>query len=183
MKLSAAALLLPFLLAMTAMIANTAWASSSGAGATPTPSLLDQTLSILHLKHAPKPKSEGEIHDGVELRLAVSPAPIKLSENREITVTIDAYNRTKKYIHLNFPTSQRIEILVRDSSGKVVETWSEDQSFTNDPASVTINPDERIEYAETVATREMSGGEPYIIEASFPNYPDLKIQKQVIPEK
>jgi len=35
----------------------------------------------------------------------------------------------------------------------------------------------------SVATREMNAGQRYTIEASFPNYPDLKIQQQVIPRK
>ena len=101
-----------------------------------------------------------------------------------VTVTVTVANESsKKYVHLNFPTSQRIEVLVQDSTGKVVNTWSEDQSFTNDPAAVTVNPGERLEYAVSVATREMTAGQPYLIEASFPNYAELKVQQQVVPLK
>jgi hypothetical protein len=64
-----------------------------------------------------------------------------------------------------------------------VNTWSEDQSFTNDPAAVTVNPGERLEYSVSVATREMSAGQAYTVEASFPNYPEFKIQEKVTPEK
>jgi len=179
MKLRAAvALVVPFIFAFSVH------ASSSGPEATPTPTLLDQTLTILHLKHSPRPKTRAQIHHDMELNLAVDPIPVKLSENREVKVTVTLFNRSsKKYIHLNFPTSQRIEILVKDSSGKVVNTWSEDQSFTNDPAAVTVNPGERLEYAVSVATREMTAGQPYLIEASFPNYAELKVQQQVVPLK
>ena len=181
MKLRAlAALVIPFLFAVSAQ----AFSSGSGAEASPTPTLLDHTLLILHLKHAPRPKNPPQLHHGMELQLGINPTPIKLSENREVKVTVTVFNRSpKNYVHLNFPTTQRVEILVKDSSGKVVNTWSEDQSFTSDPASVTINPGERLEYTELVATREMSGGQPYTIEVSFPSYPDLKIQQQVVPEK
>jgi Intracellular proteinase inhibitor len=123
------------------------------------------------------------MHHQIELKLDVTPTPVKLSEDREVKVTITVYNQSKKSVHLDFPTSQRIEILVRDASGKVVNTWSEDQSFTDDSAAVTVNPGERLEYAASVATREMTGGQPYTIEASFPSDAELKIQQQVIPQK
>jgi hypothetical protein len=179
MKLRAvASLILPFVFAFSVH------ASSTDAEPTPTPSLLDETLHVLHLKHAPKAKTQHQIHHEMELTLGIDPSPFKLAENRTVKVTVTLFNRSaKKYVHLNFPTSQRIEVLVRDSSGKVVNTWSEDQSFTNDPASVTVNPGERLEYTVSVATREMTAGQPYTIEASFPNYGELKAQQQAVPEK
>jgi hypothetical protein len=177
MKLrAAAALLLPLAFAFSTH-------ASPDAGPTPTPGFFDKTLEILHLKHDTKSKNAPQTHRGVEVKLAINPTPIKLSENREVQVTVSLFNWSKKYVDLDFPTSQRIEILVRDSSGKVVNTWSEDQSFTNDPASITVNPGERLEYTASVATREMSAGEPYLIEASFPSYPNLKVQQQVVPQK
>jgi hypothetical protein len=180
MKLTAvAALVLPLVLVFSAR------ASSSDADSTPKPTLMGETLQFLHLKHSPKPAGgpAEELHHGLQVQLDVSPQPISLSNNREIQATVSVYNRTKKYVDLNFPTSQRIEILVIDSAGKVVNTWSEDQSFTNDPASITVNPQERLQYVATVATREMSAGQPYTIQASFPSYPDLKVEKKVIPQK
>jgi len=172
----AAALIVPVVMTFSAR-------ASEDADASPTPSLMTRTLEILHLKHGAKPKNAPEVHHGVEVKLAVDPLPVKLSDTREIKVTVSLFNWTRKYVHYDFPTSQRIEILVKDSSGKVVNTWSEDQSFTNDPATVTVNPGERLEYSAFVATREMSAGQPYMIEVSFPSYPDLKAQEQVTPVK
>jgi hypothetical protein len=179
MKLSAAAVLV-----LALMFASPAWANN-GADATPTPTLLGETLQFLHLKHAPKAAGSAPVvlHHGLQLQLDISPLPISLSNDREIQATVSVYNRSKKYVDLNFPTSQRIEILVIDATGKVVNTWSEDQSFTNDPASVTVNPQERLQYNATVATREMSAGQAYTIQASFPSYPDLKIEQTVVPAK
>jgi len=210
MKLRAAALLLPLVIAFSAQ-------APADQEAGPTPSLMDKTLELLHLKHAPQPAAtpvqtqqeaaptpnlvdktleilhlEQAPHPAagpllmnhqIEMKLALAPAPVKLSENRQVTVIVSLFNRSKKFVHLNFPTSQRIEILVRDASGKVVNTWSEDQSFTNDPAAVTVNPGERLEYTASVATREMTAGQPYVIEASFPSYGELKIQQRLVPEK
>lgn len=169
------------------LLAATPLHASQDAAATPTPGILgrmtDRTLEVLHLKHAPKQTNAPQMHHQLELRIDVAPAPVKLSDTREMKVTVSVFNRGKKFVHLDFPTSQRIEVLVRDPSGKAVTTWSEDQSFTNDPATVTVNPGERLEYAVTVATREMNAGQPYTVEASFPAYPELTIRQQVIPQK
>lgn len=156
--------------------------ASSGADATPTPGIMTKTLEFLHLKHGPRTVNPANVHGNIELTLAIDPADIQLSTTRQVQVSISVYNRSKKnFVQLEFPTSQRFEILVLDSAGKVVNTWSEDQSFTNDPATVTVNPGERLEYTASVATREMSAGQPYIIQVSFPNYPDLKIEQRVVP--
>jgi hypothetical protein len=177
MKLRAATLLLPIAFAFSAHAA-------SDAGATPAPSLMDKTLSILHLKHSPKPKTSSNIHHNIELKLDITPMDINLSETRQLGLTVSLINRSaKEFVHLNFPTTQRIEVLVRNSSGKVINTWSEDQSFTNDPATITVNPGERLEYNASVATREMSAGQSYAVEVSFPSYPDLKIAQPVTPRK
>lgn len=175
MKLRGAVLLIPLLFAFSAL--------GSDAEPSSTPTLMDKTLVLLHLKHRPRPHGQGQLHDGMELQMNITPDPINLNADREVKATVDIYNRTKKFINLDFPTSQRIEVLVKDATGKVITTWSEDQSFTSDPATVTVNPGERLEYSALVATREMSDGHPYIIEASFPSYPDLKVQKQVVPGK
>ena len=180
MKLRAVTLLLPLLFAFSAGLR-----ADQDAG--PTPGIvdrtLDSTLQILHLRHSSQPKGPPLVDHQVELKLELSPNPIKLSQDRELKVTVSVYNRSKKFVDLDFPTSQRIEVLVRDSSGKVVNTWSEDQSFTNDPASITVNPGERLEYSVSVATREMTAGQQYIIEVSFPSHAEFKVQQQVTPEK
>jgi hypothetical protein len=148
-------------------------------------SLVFPFSEFLHLKHSPKAAGGAApvLHHGIQVQLDISPQPISLSNDHEVQATVSLYNRTKKSVDLNFPTSQRIEILVIDSTGKVVNTWSEDQSFTNDPSSITVNPQERLQYNASVATREMSAGQLYTIQASFPSYPDLKFEQKVIPAK
>jgi hypothetical protein len=172
----------PFLL--SAALAFSAHASPDAA-ATPTPGLMTKTLQFLHLKHGPRPAkaaNPANIHGDIELKIALDPADVQLSNTRQVQVTVGLYNRSKKdFVHLDFPTSQRVEILTLDSTGKVINTWSEDQSFTNDPATITVNPGERVEYNASVPTRQMSAGQPYIIQVSFPNYPDLKIEQRIVP--
>lgn len=176
MKLSAVA---PVVLSLA--IAFSACASSDP-DATPAPGMVTKTLEFLHLKHGPRQPKPANVHGDIQLILTLDPADIQLSTTRQLQATISVYNRSKKnFVQLDFPTSQRFEILVLDPAGKVVNTWSEDQSFTNDPATLTVNPGERLEYTASVATREMSAGKPYIIQVSFPNYPDLKIEQRVVP--
>jgi hypothetical protein len=178
-KLSAiAALVLPLACPFSAI-------ASDDASPTPKPTLLNESLQFLHIKHAPKAANgpSTELHHGLQVQLDITPLPFSLSKDREVQATVTLFNRTRKYVDLNFPTSQRIEIVVIDPGGKVVNTWSEDQSFTSDPASITVNPQERLQYTANVATREMSAGQPYTIEASFPSYPDLKVDQKVIPQK
>ena len=118
----------------------------------------------------------------LSLKMEVTPLSFKLGETRKLNVSLQLLNKSKKFIDLEFPTTQRIEVLVRDAQGKVVQTWSEDQSFTSDTSHVTINPSERVEYMASVATREMVAGQTYTVEAFFPNFEELRVKKAVKPE-
>ena len=70
-------------------------------------------------------------------------------------VTLTLTNHSKKLVQLDFPTSQRVEVLLKTKDGKTIETWSQDQAFTSEPTLVTINPNERLEYSVDVSTRDM----------------------------
>ena len=117
------------------------------------------------------------------LTMKLAPLPVKLGETRQLQVTLQLTNRSKKFVQLEFPTTQRIEVLVKRTDGKLVEQWSEDHSFSGEPSLVTINPGERLEYAVSVATRDMIAGEPFVVEAFFPNYEPLRVEQIIVPEK
>jgi hypothetical protein len=106
-------------------------------------------------------------------KLRVEPSNFSLDDRREVTVTYEVFNRTPKLVKLDFPTSQRIEILVRDGNGKVIEKWSDDRAFQDVSGVVMINPGERIQYEERIATRDMQPGQSYTIEASLANNPEF----------
>jgi hypothetical protein len=113
--------------------------------------------------------------------LAVDPSEFSLSERRELDTTYTVRNNTKKIIRLDFNTTQRIDILTSDTSGKVIEKWSEDRAFQLQEGIVIINPKERIEYSEKVATREMKPSETYTIKADVVGYPDYTATTTVTP--
>ena len=80
---------------------------------------------------------------------------------------------------LEFPTSQRLEIVTRNSSGAVIERWSDDRVFQPGEGLVVINPDERIEFQDKVPTRDMRAGASYTVEASLATEPDFAIEQTI----
>lgn len=117
------------------------------------------------------------------MTMNVEPLPLKLSETRQMKVTLQLTSKSNRLVQLEFPTTQRIEVLVRNQAGKMVEQWSEDQAFANEPTLVTINPGERLEYSVHIATRDMAAAQAYTIIGYFPNFEQLKATMVIIPEK
>lgn len=113
--------------------------------------------------------------------LKIEPTEFSLAERRELDATYTVRNNTKKIIRLDFNTTQRVDILTFDPSGKVIEKWSEDRLFMLQEGVVIVNPKERIEYSEKVATREMKSTEPYTIKADIIGYPDYAAETTVTP--
>ena len=127
--------------------------------------------------------SAGKGDGRLAVDLKFSPVPLKLSGTNRLKVTLTLINHGKKLAPLEFPTSQRIEVLIKNNVGKTIEKWSDDQPFTNDPTVVAINPGERAEYTVEVATREMTAGQSYTVEGFFPAYNTLRAEKALVPEK
>lgn len=146
-----------------------------------------RTLRFFHLARHSESNSENRATVRLKeltLTMQLSPSPLKLSDTRQLKVALLLANRSSQYVHLNFPTTQRFEILIQDNErNKLVTQWSEDQSFSNEPAFVTINPGERVEYNAMVSTRDLVAGRAYTVEAFFPNFDKLKIQQAIVPEK
>lgn len=114
--------------------------------------------------------------------LDVEPASFSLQDRRELSLTYSVRNNTKKITRIEYPTSQRIEILTRSPQGTVIDRWSDDRTFENLEGIVVINPGERIEYQEKIPTREMKAGEVYTVEASVTSEPDFSTQKSLTPQ-
>jgi len=114
-------------------------------------------------------------------KLKVEPSGFSLQDRREINVTYSILNNTKKLTRIEYPTSQRIEILTYDSQGKVIDRWSDDRAFDKQEGIVVINPHERIEYQEKIPTREMKPGETYKVEAAVTSEPNFVSGQTVTP--
>jgi len=117
---------------------------------------------------------------GLTLTLELSPQPIRLSEVRQMSVKVTLINKSKRPVTLEFPNAQRFEIYLRNSSEKVLSTWTDNHAFAEMVGTVLINPQEHIEYAETIATRELTPNKVFIAEVFFPKYPELRVRQKFL---
>jgi hypothetical protein len=118
---------------------------------------------------------------GLAVELRVDPPAPKLGENRQMAVIIRLTNKTKRLIQLNFPTTQRIDVTVKNKAGKMIEHWSDDQRFENEAGLVAINPGERLEYTANISTRDLVAGEEFTVDGFFPSHESLRATAKVVP--
>jgi hypothetical protein len=153
------------------------------------PGMVGRMLSSAHKlnpfrgKPAVTSKASSATFKGLEMKMSVEPLTPNLGEVRQITVKLRLQNRGKRLVQLDFPTTQRIEVIVRNTAGGLVEQWSEDQAFQNEPGLVAINPGERLEYSANISTRDFAAGQDYIVEGFFPNYESLRATAKVTPTR
>jgi Intracellular proteinase inhibitor len=119
---------------------------------------------------------------GLDLQLQLSPQPLKLSETRQMQVRVTLTNRGKNPIALDFPTDQRIEIYLRNAAEAILTKWSDNHVATEKPETILINPQEHVEYVQTIATRELTPDKVFIVEVFFPNYPELRIRQKILTQ-
>lgn len=167
-------------------LAGSVFAEEEGTpSATPSPGFFKRAVSAVNPFHkkdrAPEDKTGKTRAKKLELTMEITPQPLKLSETHEIQVKLVLTNNSRQIVQLDFPTTQRIEVLLRNQAGKLVAQWSEEQSFVNDPGYVTINPREHVEYTASVSGRDMVAGQSYTVEGFFPNFEELKVSKTIVP--
>jgi hypothetical protein len=141
---------------------------------TPKPTILKRWMKTFGMAQDQLPNTSATGFKGLDMGVTANPAQVTLPETKQIKVTVMLANEGRKIAQLEFPTSQRIEVLVKSKEGKTIEQWSEDQAFNNEPTVVTINPHERLEYVANIPTRDMVVGQTYTIEAFFPNFEQLR---------
>ena len=147
------------------------------------PGVVHRILNVFHPNGAESETADAPRIKGVVVEMEVLPLPLKLSETRQLEVVLTVTNKSRRAVHLEFPTTQRFEIIIRDQMGKSLVQWSDDQAFESEPGFVTINPREHVEYRASVATRDLAAGHGYIIDGFFPNYMGLKARKTILPQK
>jgi hypothetical protein len=149
---------------------------------TPTPSRKRNWLSRILHPFSPEviPQYKDPRLRGLALDLQITPQTVKLSEVRQLGVKATLANLSKRPVGLDFPTNQRIEIYLKDSAGVILAKWSDNHAITEKPGTILINPQERIEYSETIATRELTPNKVFIAEVFFPQYPELRIRQKFL---
>jgi Intracellular proteinase inhibitor len=132
-------------------------------------------------KNNPFGRVTGPVYYGVEMRLKVVPDPIRLSDTRSLEVHLQLINRSKKPVNLLFNDSRKYDFILRDSSGRKLAQWSDDQPVTQTPGYVIINPSERAEFVGNVSTRDMVAGRNYTLEALVVGYDKMRQVVQLTP--
>jgi hypothetical protein len=117
---------------------------------------------------------------GLALVLEISPQPVKLSEIRQINIKLRMTNQSKRSVELNFKTDQRIEIYLTNSGGVVLSKWSDNHAIAEKPGLILINPEEQLEYNESITTRDLAPDKVYIADVFFPQYPDLRVRQKFL---
>src|SRR5437870_9235570 len=111
---------------------------------------------LLHpFSSEPIPKYKNPRLRGLTLDLQITPQTVKLSEVRQLAIKVSVANLSKRPVALDFPTNQRIEIYLMNSAGDILAKWSDNHAIAEKPAAILVNPQERIEYSETISTREL----------------------------
>lgn len=119
--------------------------------------------------------------ESLVMTVTIDPAQIKLPATRSMKVKVDVRNQGKFAVQLDFPTTQRVEVLVKSDGGKVISKWSDDQKVDTEQGFLVINSDERLEYTATISTRGMEAGKSYVVDAFFPSYDTLRTSRMVSP--
>jgi Intracellular proteinase inhibitor len=127
---------------------------------------------------APIPRYKDGKLDGLVLDLQIRPQPVKLSEVRQLEVKAILTTLADKPSTLDFPNDQRIEIYLRNSAEAILTKWSDNHATKETSGTLVINPQEHIEYKETIATRELAPNKVYIAEVFFPKYPELRARQK-----
>src|ERR1700675_1412333 len=117
----------------------------------------------------------------MEMRVKVNPAAIRLSYTRTREVHLQLIIRAKKPITLLFNDSRKYDFILRDTNGKKLAQWSDDQPVNQTPGYVIINPGERAEFVGNVSTRDMVAGRTYTLETTFVGYDKMRQCMQLSP--
>lgn len=124
--------------------------------------------------------------------LEISPGEISLKKIHDpnpedlISLRFTVTNGAETGKILYFPTAQRCEAVVRDASGKIIYTWSEDFEFAPEAGYSFLNPGERLNYQLTIPFQALRGKLPAgsaVLAASLVNYPQLRAELplEVVP--
>lgn len=134
---------------------------------------------IFHRGSGPPNYSDSRLR-GLILDLDLAPKPVKLGETRQLHLKALLTNRGKRPVTLEFPNAQRIEIQLLDAAENVLTKFSENHAFADVMGTVLINPNERVEYDETISTRELVPDKVYTCEVYFPEFPELRVRQKFL---
>lgn len=118
---------------------------------------------------------------GLELSMDVEPENVDLSEDKRLKINLVLRNTGKDTRALKFSSTQHVEIIIRDQFGNVITRWSEDYVFAQMLTSLAVNPGEKVEWKETLSTRDLEAGRSYTVDAGMVGYSGLQVSEPLNP--
>ncbi|MCE0482963.1 MAG: BsuPI-related putative proteinase inhibitor [Methylacidiphilales bacterium] len=121
-------------------------------------------------------------------KLEITPNPLSLTTakavgpNPSVKITFSVHNHAKKTYTLSFPTAQRWDFRIVNSSGGVVYTYTDDHDFVQTVGTSMVNQDDKLVYSESVDFDDMSlplTPGTYTVQAVMANYPEMTAQTQL----
>jgi hypothetical protein len=123
-----------------------------------------------------------------DTKVDVAPNPLSLrtakatGPNPSIKISFSIHNHAKKTYTLSFPTAQRWDFRILNSTGGVVYTYTDDHEFVQVVGTSMVNQDDKLAYTENVdfddMTLPLTPG-TYVVQAVMANYPEMHAQAQL----
>src|SRR4249920_169671 len=114
-----------------------------GQDVTPTPTPTRKRGWMSRILHPFSPNVVPQYKDprlrGLALDLQITPQTVKLSEVRQLGIKVTLANLSKRPVPLDFPTNQRIEIYLMNSTGDALTKWSDNHAITAKPGTILVN--------------------------------------------
>ncbi len=124
-----------------------------------------------------------------DAKIDIAPNPLSLAQIKEagpnpsVKISFSVHNHGKKTYTLSFPTAQRWDFRIVNSSGGAVYTYTDDHEFVQVVGTSMVNFDDRLSYAESVdfdsMTLPLTPG-TYTVEGVLANYPEIRASTQLI---
>ena len=120
-----------------------------------------------------------------DCKVTLSPNPFSMQAtkaaepNPTIKILFTVHNHGKKTYTLSFPTAQRWDFRIKNATGAVLYTYSDNCDFEQKVGISMVNYDDRLSYTESVQLSDLDGPltpGTYSVEAVLANYPDMKAQ-------
>ncbi|MCF8001594.1 MAG: hypothetical protein K9K76_07060 [Halanaerobiales bacterium] len=90
----------------------------------------------------------------------------KINKNDNLALDIEISNQSKEKITLEFSSSQKYNIIIRDQKDKIVYNWAENKMFTQAFEKKEIKANSVLKFKEVIDLSELASGE-YLIEVNI----------------
>jgi hypothetical protein len=122
-------------------------------------------------------------------QMVISPNPLPLEStkittpNPVIKLTFIVHNHGKKTYTLSFPTAQRWDFRILNTSGQPLYVYSDNCDFEQKVGISMVNHEDKLTYTELVELSDLTSPlvpGTYSVEAVLANYPEIKAKAALV---